>query len=529
MKDETIVIAGTEVLMANFPTIDEEVIVKTFLKFIDVANTSTNRSTFYNSQKEQNDATKQMHQNLYGINRGLYAATLLLDGVTDHTKMIGLETLLGISNDVDRSRSLISIDNETQIIAHVLTQLPVQRMLNLYLDLKSKRVNNNRTRKIILMSILNSKSLEFWSVKYRNKIRESIEHAVGKRRLSIIKSILNKQNFDNGKFLIYSNKEQSIMHESIMKFVNSNSEKYVAQCLAFILGVDKKYTLPTLKSFIDAKTDISKGNKLPREVLEGLRSTYHKGTKTAEVLEVTKENLTDKEKIKVQKNAAKHGVTVDFDATKQDVVTLYIHSYANGNTITPEIMSVLKRKAEQSAKSTPIAYETVGILVDGSVSNSGSDTQKLRPIATSLAIRDLLVATSKKSFIEYAGGEVTEEGLVIPSGETNLAKGLIKILKQKPDAIFILSDGYENAPAGRVNEVIEAVRKMKNETPIFQISPVLSGEVAGVKKLSEKISALPVSKPEAIGFSMVKAMLEQNVRDGVIGLFNITLPKIELK
>lgn len=528
MKDETIVIAGTEVLMANFPTIDEEVIVKTFLKFIDVANTSTNRSTFYNSQKEQNDATKQMHQNLYGINRGLYAATLLLDGVTDHTKMIGLETLLGISNNVDRSRSLISIENETQIIAHVLTQLPVQRMLNLYLDLKAKRVNNSRTRKIILMSILNSKSLEYWSVKYRNKIRESIEHAVGKRRLSIIKNILNKQNFVDGN-LIYSTKEQFIIHDSIMKFVNSNSEKYVAECLSFVLGIDKKYTLPTLKSFVDAKKDLKKGSKLPREVLEGLRSTYHKDVKTAEVIEVTKENLTDKEKIKVQKNAAKHGVTVEFDATKQDVVTLYIHSYANGNKITPEILETLKRKAEQSAKSTPIAYETIGILVDGSISNSGSDTQKLRPIATSLAIRDLLVATSKKSFVEYAGGQVTEEGLVIPAGETNLAKGLIKILKQKPDAIFILSDGYENAPAGRVNEVIEAVRKMKNETPIFQISPVLSGEVAGVKKLSEKISALPVSKPEAIGFSMVKAMLEQNVRDGVIGLFNITLPKIELK
>ena len=526
--NDKMVIAGTTVDMGNFPAIEEEVIVQTFLKFVDVANTATNRATFYNSKEEQAEATLSMHKNLYGINRGIYAASLLLDGITDHTKMVGIQTLLGMSNPTDRDRSLITIDKETEVIAYVLTQLPVQRMLNLYIDLKSKRVNNSRTRRIIMLSILNSRNLEFWAVKYRNKLKVSIEHATGKKYLSIIKSILSKQDFKSGR-LIYTQKEQEIMQSVVFKHVHAKPAMEVAECLAFILGCKNTYTLPILKSFVDAKTDLAKGNKLPREILEGIRSTYHKDAKTATVLETTKTQLTAKEKMKTQKNAAKHGVKVEFSAKDQAVVDLYIHSYANDNMVTPDVAEALKAKAIKAAVNSPLAYNKVGILIDGSASSIGNKTQHLKPIATNLAIRDLLVATSDKAFIEYAGGVVTDEGLVIPIGETNMAKQLVRLFKQEPDAIFILSDGYENAPAGRVDEIIDAVRKLGIDTPVFQISAVLAGEVGGVKRLSKYVSVLPVSKPEAIGFSMVKVMLEQSAKDGIVGLFNITLPKLALK
>jgi len=527
-NNEKMVIAGTTIDMAKFPSISEDVITKTFLKFVDVANTSTDRATFYNTKDEQAKSSNSIHQQLYSINRGIYAVSLMLDGITDNSKMVGIQNLLGSAELTDRDRSLLPIDKETEVIAYLLTQLPVQRMLNLYADLKTNRINNSRTRRIIMLSILNSGNLEYWSVKYRNKVKDAIEHATGKRYLSIIKSILEKQEFST-KRLVFTQKESDIMKNVVFKYVHAQSETYVAECLAFILGCKNVYTLPILKSFNDAKTDITKGNKLPREILEGIRSTYHKNATTKEVLELTKEQLTTKEKMQVQQNAEKHGVKVDFDVTKQDVVGLYIHCYANDNKVTPEILSALKAKAKKSAITSPLSYGKVAILIDGSGSSIGNKTQHLRPIATALAIRDLLAATAETSVIEYAGGTVTDDGLVIPNGETNLAGGVLRLMKQSPDALFIISDGYENAPAGRVNEVIEALRKIGIDTPIFQISPVMAGEVGGVKKLSNHISVLPVSKPEAIGFSMIKAMIEQSAKDGIIGLFNITLPKLALK
>ena len=49
--------------------------------------------------------------------------------------------------------------------------------------------------------------------------------------------------------------------------------------------------------------------------------------------------------------------------------------------------------------------------------------------------------------------------------------------------VFVLTDGYENAPAGRFAEVVRAVRQMGVETPIHQFSPVFAAEARGIRSL----------------------------------------------
>jgi hypothetical protein len=118
--------------------------------------------------------------------------------------------------------------------------------------------------------------------------------------------------------------------------------------------------------------------------------------------------------------------------------------------------------------------------------------------------------------------------LVYPKGGTELGSSLIKALKEEPDAVFMITDGYENAPAGRVNEIMMALRKMGNKTPIYQLSPVMAAESSGVRTISPEISAMPLSKPEAIGLSMIKSLIVQDVKKGIIGLAKTALPLVGL-
>lgn len=519
MSDKDVTIAGVSVKKRDFSKLDKVVFNKTVSDFIDTASTATNRATAYNTAEEQSKAVEALHKNLITIDRGVYGASLLLPGVTDYSLSLGIENLL---SKTERTESTIPFETETNMIIHMVSNLPVTRMLKLFMSMKDKKVNNSRTRKVMLGSILNSPSLDYWSVKYRTKLREILSHVWGKRSTSIIQSILTKKPED------WNVLEKEIIENNINKhYVGGKSLTYVYECISFILKNEAQVTLHTLKSFVESKTTLEKGNKLPTEVLEGIRSTYHKTGKThQDVLKITAVNLTEKEKMTKQKSAKKQGVKIEWDPTKQEVVELYKYALENG--MTREIKDALTAKALKSANDSPIAYENLGILVDASNSSIGDDTQKYRPLAVTLSLRDMLMQSADQAFVEYAGG-IEKAGLVYPMGETNLAKPLIKLLKKNPDAIFIISDGYENAPAGRVNEIVGTMKNLGYEIPIYQISPVMSAEAGGLRKLSDKISALPASKPSALGLSMVKAMLLEDIDGGINGLFSLTLPRLKRK
>jgi hypothetical protein len=96
------------------------------------------------------------------------------------------------------------------------------------------------------------------------------------------------------------------------------------------------------------------------------------------------------------------------------------------------------------------------------------------------------------------------------------------LLQTDPDVVFVLTDGYENAPAGRFAEVVAAVRRMGVKTPIHQFSPVFAAESQGVRKLCESLAAMPVSKPEAIGLGLLKVLMEADVDRGLAALFGMT-------
>ena len=517
---------GVNVSLDHIPEQKLSKFADDLLSLMNLSGVDMGRDTHYDSKEEMELARIKLHKSVFTIDRTIYGCLFCLPGITDFAKQKAVVALLGNPWKKDVP-SLLTREQEKEIIHCLVNSLQTNRIFNLFLTLKKERINNTRTRKLILPFILNSNSLDYWSVKYRDKLRLSFEHAWNKRQTGIAKSILWKM-FNNTPVTV---KEEHILKSLIdvhFKTGYSLKEHNVAniayECVSFILGNEGAYTLPLLQKFSDAKEDLTKGEGIPKEVLYGLRSTYHPDTEKSLVLELSKDTMTTKEKRLVQKSAKKAGVKVDFDPRNYPVVDLYVYSFEMG--LTDDITGALKSKAKKMAQGLPFRFDHIGILVDDSQSMRGSEEQKLRPMATTLATRDLLSFAGKKSTVVMSSGRNCPVGqLIFPSGDSTFAEGLVEVLQEEPDSVFVLSDGYENAPAGRFSETLHLVREIGNNTPIYHINPVAASESKkGMRKLADEIPLMPIHKPEAIGLTLFKAMLEADPRRGITGLVHAALP-----
>ena len=142
-------------------------------------------------------------------------------------------------------------------------------------------------------------------------------------------------------------------------------------------------------------------------------------------------------------------------------------------------------------------------------------------------MRDVLCAAADRATIVTGDARAAPPcELIEPRGDTALADGLLTALRGEPEIVFVVSDGYENAPSGRMAEAVHAVRRLGIETPIYQLSPVFAAESASIRRLSEYVPALPTGTPEALGLVLLKATLQLDLERGVAALLRATLPAL---
>lgn len=487
-------------------------------EFLDTAVTGFGKATHYNTELEVQAAERQAHELLLCADRDLYTAFLALPGVTDRSKQLGVRNLLTVARDAD-SR-FVGPELERALVYHVVGELTPPRMLKLFDSFRAgnaeaglAKANNARTRKLILRSILRSPKLDLWAVKYRDKVGRALTHALGARKAGILRSILSKAPGERNA------KEIKILREELGRWGARMPAGKLYECVGFALGANPgAWNCELFSKFEAAKTDLSKGAGLPLEVLEGIRGQFHKDVPSAKLLELNKNTLTAGQRIAVQRKAKEAGVEVAFDPTKADAIKLYIYAFEMG--MTEEIALALHSKAAKAAARFPIRHERIGILVDASRSMIGHETQALRPMATALALRDMLAQTAETAAIEYVGGK-PDGRLVRPQGDTSLAKGLLELIGQRPDAIYVISDGYENAPAGRFAEVVRHLERIGIRAPIHHLNPVVAAEAKGVRELAPGVvPTLPVTRADGLGISILRHVLERDPVQGVNALLS---------
>lgn len=503
--------------------------------FLDTATTSMGRATHYNTREEQQKAEIDSHNGLAKVSRDLYAVLLALPGVTDRSMGIGLKTLLSSQRN-GKDDEFLDAAKERAVLYHLIQSMPPQRMLKLVdafrvgdEELGLAKANNARTRKLVLRTLLSSPRLQLWSIKYRSKMKSSFNHVWGRSLTTVIRKILTKTPSKR------TNKELGILNRNIKPFCrDEKSFVYACECVGFVLGIQKSLKLPMLKAFVSAKKDITsaKNTGLPMEVLEGIRSTFHPNVTHADVLELSKNTMTATQKKNVQRSAKAAGVKVDMDPTQYNPVDLYLYAFAMG--MTSEISDALAIKARKLAAGFPAHYGKVAIIVDASASMAGDITQPLRPMACALAMRDMLECVGDDYSTVYVGGNSLTGHLIQPSGDTALADRLVEVLSEdaKPDCVFVLSDGYENTPAGRFAEVVKEVREIGIDTPIYHLNPVFAAETKGCRELApQQVNTLPVKSPEGLGTTIIRGLVETDPIRGINALVRLALVAgpVELK
>jgi hypothetical protein len=494
---------------------------------LTIASGSKSSATYYHGRDEQMKAIQSQIKSLYKLSKELPLIVATQKGATGQfvSEVLFNEfksTLKGgacnIVNPIDWYDNGLS-DKAVLSALNNLGESGLPYVLRLFVALNDAKINNDRSRKITLGFIWGQSNLEFYAMKYRNKIAEVLKHAYGKKMSSVLLSIAQKQVNLEGANLVGTAKEVKIVNDFILKYFNGDSVR-AFKLLLFIFKRDNGVTYnateyPLLSEYRKAKSDITGIKSVPEEVLLGMISSvkhpqYHTMWATDIQKEATKALIRKNvqvtsvnQQVRQTKSTAKLGVEKTVDLEKAtDFLALYKTGYET--SFTDDIKSAIAKLADKK-KIVGFFYPSIGIIVDDSISMTGN---KLESKNTPRAIADftskVLMASAENAIVIRTKDEVTD-----------LASSFIELLKNenpsKPyNAIFILSDGYENAYDGLTNEVISIYQKETgNNTPMFQISPITSAEVGGtVRKLGNNVVTMAINNPVALQPQINARLLE---------------------
>ncbi|MFW6247071.1 MAG: hypothetical protein ACOC22_02750 [bacterium] len=499
-------------------------------KLIDgltIASGSKSSATYYHSKTEQLNAIRESVESMYGLSKELPLIIASQKGVTG--KFVS-EVLLNelkntqnggacnIVNPIDWYDNGLGDKAILQALDNLNNDNGLPYVLRLFVDLKKNKVNNERTRKIVLGFIWGQPNLEFYSMKYRNKIAEVLRHVYGVRRTSILVSIARKLMTFKQENLYANEKEAKILNDLVLKYFNGDVNKAMG-LLLFIFKKDDGINydvneFPLLGEYYKAKRDVFSVSKVPEEVLIGLISNKNhpqhasfwssdsQKESTKALIRKNVEVTSVNQQVRQTKSTEKLGVDKKVDHGKvTDFLALYKTGYEN--EFTPEIINAINDLADKK-KINNFIYNNVGIVVDDSNSMTGHKQEsKNTPKAIADFTAKVLSKSANSSKIHKTKGEVTD-----------LATEFIDLLKHegdnKFDSIFVLTDGYENSYDGLLNEVIDVWKKETGRsTPVFQISPITSSEMeSSVRKLGDNVTTLAINNPVAIQPQINARLLE---------------------
>jgi len=500
---------------------------QSLIEGLTIASGSKSNATYYHSKDEQMKAIHGQIKNMYKLSKELPLIIASQKGVTGRFVSEVLlnefkQTLRGgacnIVNPIDWYDNGLSDKAVLSALNNLNEDNGFPYALRLFVDLKNTKVNNERSRKIILGFIWGQSNLEFYVIKYGNKIAQILKHVYGVKKTSILLSIAQKQVNIHGANLVGTQKEINIVNYTILKYFNGDSIRAFKLLLFLFKKVNFEYDsieFPLLSEYQKAKSDITNVSNVPEEVLLGLISNvrhpqYHTMWSTDLQKEATKGMIRKNVKVtsvnqqvRQTKSTAKLGVVKTVNLQKvTDFLALYKTGYEVGWN--EELLIAINELAEKK-KIDGFYYQNIGIIVDDSVSMTGHKAEsKNTPRAIADFTGKVLMASARDAVLVTTKDEVTD-----------LASSFIELLKDentaKPyDAIFILTDGYENAYDGLTNEVISIWKtETGSQIPMFQISPITSAEMgANVRKLGEGVVTMAINNPIALQPQITARLLE---------------------
>jgi hypothetical protein len=342
------------------------------------------KGAYYEGTDQQFATVKDVWDRLLNYDRALFSLLTLLNGSAFSKGMI---THLLLSNP-ELGNGMVTKDNPTPLVPaglpddfeksiilfnlEKISEESMPRALkNLLIlagsDSNARKVNNSRTRSIILDFIFNrdNRQLDALAVNYKSKLAKLVRHAIGKQDLFNI---------------LYHDQDKKLYKKLIGRY-NRNA----FPILCFLFGSPQASAqahqaqayFPLVESYCALKETAIAGNvavfkkhmkKLPWRTVMGFRNTYKLPIEKSEILGASK--MSDRDLMQTQTAQKRAGAKTvrKVDYKKQelyDLWKLYYHKILNndGTDLNKIVQALDYVDAEMGAKQQKIEFCDVAVVI----------------------------------------------------------------------------------------------------------------------------------------------------------------------
>lgn len=459
--------------------VDKDIVLtsklRSLISFINALSTSIAKETFYNEESEQKAALDMIHSNALVASRIFYALMLLSQSTTDENKkLVALNLLENTKVSLEQKKW------ENALMLQSFSKMQPNRVFDIFNYLVDMKVNNSRTRNLILEFLKrNSRSLSLWAIKYKRSLRRIIRHA----------HISSK------------------LHEAI----------------GFLVSHKFKVTEPILINYSRAQEGIEQEAlyKLPLTVARGFAAKYKINKEEFLKTFVERGKLTQKESRQQAQEFKAEGIDTEIDPTKLSLFDLYIY-LDSLVTLPAEAEEYVEIAAKRQAKNIAYRFSDVAVILDTSLSMSGTEQTKKHPLFRSLAFSALVKELSDK-YIEYRLNKIPT---FIPrlTAETNYSDTILEALKAKHRYILIIGDGYENCVyEGLSNEIVSIFRRKidkEHKTVFVHFNPVFASEAKKPRSLfleNSDLEAIGIKDEKSLPSALFLAICKGDIKKALTG------------
>ena len=456
------------------------------------------KGAFYEDADEQFNRVFQMWGDLFNYDRTLFCLITLLGG-TGFSKGAMAHMLLG--NPVVTKGNLpvdvgFAFDYESKVMLYNLAKERIPRALKNLLMLTGtegfNRVNNSRTRKLILEFIFNRdvRELDGLAINYKSKLKRLVRHALGKQDLF---KILNG---DNKLFL---------------KWIGRYNEKACPVVYHLFDHPPPRDVLltrfPKIEKYWDLRVAAQDGNVekfrklmkgMPQRTVIGFRNTYKVQIELSEIYETAK--TSNREKIQLESAAKKSGATkfkVNYkNQSLYDLFKAFYHKLMTGDV--DNMDDIKSAIVEVSDKQSRVDIGECVVIIDASKSMVGNEKRPLHPFLTSLCLVAFLENVRE---VFYVGGKVVNDPtsskaqVLIPHNATGLWRGLVDAVTTGVKNIVVVSDGYENEVKGMFEHTYKFFKSEGREFNLLHFNPVFAADakIGTARRLTADVDPMPLT------------------------------------
>ncbi len=372
-----------------------------------------------------------------------------------------------------------------QRIVEMLRRLPAVEGLQVLDVLRTSMTNRRRAREVGLAYLLGHPQFPDLAAGHRQRLIGLLRHLLGERTWSSCRRFLANTSPEGEAFL----------QRKLLRF--AADARLARETLAFLAGVAFTPTHPLLAKSVATRIKFDEGVGLPRETLFGLRVRFQP-------------RPTD--------NQIRLMAAAEETATRADGPLTTLYKKAFFGELAPEGLPVDQGTVIQTRPSgaLPPLEASIALVLDLSGSAASSGERLYHPAALGLALARIIQRGVRAVSLHLVGGTTDAEGSVSlasgalprPQGASDLATGILEAARQRPRAILVITDGYENLRQGDAADVVRGLRQLGLTMPVYQLLPLFAaGEDVSQRALGEPIQLLPVEHEAGVGEVLARLLL----------------------